>query len=144
MEMFSKTMSAISKPPVRLLLFRHIAYRSMLSLVPISMIFLHKLFQIDSCNWAMVGITRPCVLYGDDIWQGWNGYRQSSEMKPRFSLPFQLFSQRLFCDSERQIPHSGKLITFTPIWIRDHWWSASPPPPPSSLHSVSCRGTENS
>lgn len=47
-------------------------------------------------------------------------------MKPRFSLPFQLFSERLFWDSERQIPHSGKSITFTPIWIRDHWWSNPP------------------
>lgn len=70
---------------------------------------------------------------------GINGCWQSSEIKPAFSLPFQLFSQRLFWDSERQIPHSGKSITFAPIWLTDHWWSAFLSSSSStSLQPVSC------
>lgn len=61
-------------------------------------------------------------------------------MKLRFYLPFQLFSWCLFCDSERQIPHSRKSITVTPIWIRGHWWSALSNS--SSLYFASCWRTE--
>ena len=95
-------------------------------------LIIYQLHHRDSCDEAMrsrVCCTSPANLTGIKKKKRTDVDRAVKE-KPRFSLPFQLFSQRLFCDSERQIPRSRKSITFIPIWIRDHWWSACPPPPP--------------
>lgn len=87
----------------------------------------HRDSQSDKAMRSRVCCTLPAYLTG--IKKKKKDIDRAVKEKPRFSLPFQLFSQRLFCDSERQIPHSRKSITLRPIWIRDHWWSAFFPPP---------------
>lgn len=64
---------------------------------------------------------RPCVIYF--------ACEFDKDMQTELCDKAQIFSalltiQPAFVLWFWQIPHSGKSITFTPIWIRDHWLSA--------------------